>query len=220
MQELFLRANYLYEHGEISQALAAYQEVSPKGSATWYNMGVCWYRQGNDAQALACWLQAEYTASFKELRMIAHAIDMVRSKRGGEQHAGLLVRFGHVVRLYVRALPLALIQLLLLLGLCLLFFCSKWWYYGKHGKGILLGASCMTLVALGNLFFLYQEQHGRRGVIVAQAPLYSGPNVQFHEQGALVCATEVAIQKTQGSWYKVAHNDSTGWVTADAIVVV
>ena len=221
MQELFLRANHLYEQGQVQEALTTYQEIHPAGSATWYNMGLCFARLGSTSRALACWRQAEHTASLAELRMIAQAIEAVGRTQGLAQSHGTISRVLRTMRLYAHALPPVLIQLLVLLGLFLLFFCAKWWYYGLHGKSVILGVSCVTLLGVGSMYLQYQDQIGRHGVIVvAKAPIYSGPDSQFHQQGELPNATEVAIQETAGSWYKVAHADLTGWVAADAMVVV
>jgi hypothetical protein len=221
MQELFLRANNAYQQGQVQQALDTYQSISPKGSVVWYNMGLCFARQGNAARALACWRRAEHTASFAELRLITQAIGTITHVRSAERAWGFIVAARDAVRCYALVLPPVLIQLLFLLGLCLLFFCSKWWYYGLHGKSVLLGAFCITCAGAGSMYLQFQEQHRQRGVVVvAHAPVYSGPDCQFHEQGVLTSATEVVLQQTQGSWYKVAHDDLTGWVAADAIVVV
>ncbi len=220
MQELFLRANYLYEQGQFQQALDTYTSLSHKGSATWYNMGLCWNRLGNDARALACWRHAQVGASFKELRMIDYAITSLQRKRGFDQPSGVFSSVGHAVYLWMRSLPPMPVQLLFILGLCLLFFCQKWWYYGKHGKSVLVGAACLVLIGMGNFYIEYQDQQGRRGVVIATSCVYSGPDIQFHKQGTFVQATEVAIQKAEGNWYKVAQNGVTGWISADAIVVV
>lgn len=220
MQELFLRANYLYEQGQFQQALDTYTSLSHKGSASWYNMGICWYHLGNDAQALACWRRAQVNASFKELRMIDHAIHVMQRKRGVDSSSGLFFSAIRFVSFCMRSIPTVLVQLLFILGLCLLFFCQKWWYYGKHGKSVLVGAACVVLVSMGSLYTQYQDQQGDQGVVITNSWMYSGPDSQFHKQGAVAEATEVAIQKAEGNWYKVAQNGVTGWISADAIVVV
>ncbi len=220
MQELFLRANYLYEQGQFQQALDTYTSLSHKGSATWYNMGLCWYRLGNDAHALACWRHAQVDASFKELRMIDYALNAMQQKQGFDLPAGLFFSAGRFLYLWIKSLPPMPVQLLFILGLCLLFFCQKWWYYGKHGKSVLVGATCLVLIGIGHFYIQYQDQPGSQGVVIAQSCVYSGPDIQFHKQGTFDQATEVVIQKAAGNWYKVAQNGVIGWISADAIVVV
>lgn len=219
-QELFLRANSLYEQGQLQQALETYEKISPKGSAVWYNMGVCRYSLGQYPEALVCWRHAQRGASLKQLQGIARAINFVQHMHDDSHAENFMARSSNVLGIYVRALPLAVVQLMLLLGLCLLFFCSKWWYYGLHGKSLLLGASCMIVVGVMNVSLQYKERPGSRGVIVSSAAVYSGPDSQFHSHGTLAPATEVAIQKVHGQWYKVVHNTVSGWISADAIVVV
>lgn len=221
MQELFLRANSLYEQGQFQQALTTYQAITPKGSAPWYNMGLCWHRLGNKGQALVCWRQAERTASIDESYRITQAINALVHTHEAEHTPDFFSSSLQLLRTYVRVIPPMIFQLLMVLGLCLLFFYSKWWYYGVHGKSLILGACCITVLCAAGMYLQYQERQGNRGVVVATcAPVYSGPDTQFHERGMLAQATEVAIHKTAGSWYKVAQGDTSGWVMADAIVVV
>ena len=61
-EEIFLRANEAYHEKEFQKALSLYDTIYPKSSVVYYNMGNCWYRLGNNLEALLCWRKAEHNA--------------------------------------------------------------------------------------------------------------------------------------------------------------
>ena len=73
-EELFLQANQQYDAGNYAQAIEIYESIAPHGRGVDYNLGNCWYQQGEYAQAIACWLRAQRGASRNEQASIAHNI--------------------------------------------------------------------------------------------------------------------------------------------------
>jgi tetratricopeptide (TPR) repeat protein len=220
MQELFLRANVLYQQGHSQEALSVYQSIEPKGSAVLYNMGLCWYRLGDYGHALASWRQAERIASVREYQHIERAIAIVHERLHIASSESVFSRCMWKFYRYASVVPPLAAQLLFLVCVCMLFFYKKWWYYGVHRKSLIMGMSCIAVLCAWCLCLQYAGQNARRGVVIAQVPVYSGPDTQFHERGNLSVATEVVIQDGTSSWYKVANEKINGWVKADAIVVV
>lgn len=58
-QEIFLQANNCYGNKEYEKALHLYEQIPNKGAATWYNMGNCAYKKGDNLHALLYWKKAE-----------------------------------------------------------------------------------------------------------------------------------------------------------------
>src|SRR5579872_1125457 len=91
-EELFLRANKMYETHEYDKALSLYDMISSKGRAVLYNMGNCYFYKNDYSHALACWMQAEKGACAQEYTAIQQNKKYVLQKLGKAESAHFIQR--------------------------------------------------------------------------------------------------------------------------------
>ncbi|MDP3888938.1 MAG: hypothetical protein Q8Q25_00130, partial [bacterium] len=122
-EEQFLRAHQEYMNGRYEQALALYQSIENKGSATWYNVGNCHYHMNNYPQALACWYRAQCGASSKECDAIMHNINEVHNRTDSSE-----LKTMHIIHWFAKPFShfsLFILQLLFLGSWYCMFFLYK-----------------------------------------------------------------------------------------------
>lgn len=218
-EELFLRANKLYELHEYDKALSLYEMIPSKGRAVLYNMGNCYFHKNDYSQALIYWMRAEKGAGSGEYAAISHNKNYVLQKMGKKEDEHFLSRVKHF---FDNAEPYISLFCLQLLFLLLWYFCIFFGYRYGRIKKIQLLLLMMSLFFIATMLWM---QHLKKSTIVGvvtqkKAELLAGPDKGFDLIGFVNYADHIIIKETRKGWYKVRYSDNIGWVEADAIQII
>ena|SRR5437762_4830035 len=217
-EELFLRANKLYEAGEYDKALLSYESIPQKGRAVFYNMGNCYFHKNDYPQALVYWMRAEKGATSQEYAMIQYNKNYVLQKIGKNKEDLWLNKIKQLfesLNLYVSILSLQIL-IFLLWGI---FLCLYYYGYLKKIRSFLLTSFLCILATM--LFLHYEKNSTLCGVITEQqAYLFSGPDKGLDVIGFVKYADHVIIREVREGWYKIKYSDNSGWIEAEAIQIV
>ncbi len=219
-QETFLQANQLYTKGEYAHALVKYKAISKKGPAVWYNMGNCHYQEGNKADALVCWRRAQKNGQYATCVDSDHNIQQLLRERGQLSDSGVWGRSIRWLQHRGACMPLLLFQMLFLVSWYLVWLCWRW--RKRYAVLVcLIGFSLLVSMSMVALAVKYTAHKDCCAVVrVDGTPFLSGPDRQYHAHDTLAQADLVVVHEARQDWYKVAHNGTVGWVTADAIIKV
>jgi tetratricopeptide (TPR) repeat protein len=206
-EELFLRANKLYETQGYEQALSLYIMMSQKGRAVLYNMGNCYFQKKDYAQALAYWMKAENGATAEEKAMIQQNKNYVLQKLGKKINGP----FDPIVSILI-------LQVLFCVAWGMLLFL----YYRGRLKAMRTIMLLSSLFATTALLLLQQKKQSTQSgfVIQEQAHVFSGPDTGFDTIASVQYADYVTVKEIRQGWYKIRYSDNIGWVEADAIHVI
>jgi tetratricopeptide (TPR) repeat protein len=219
-QEFFLRGNKQYAQKNYDDAFAAYEMVSKKGSAVYYNMGNCCFQKGDYAQALVYWSRAEvgataaeYAAILRNKEHVAHLLDKDSTRSAQQKIFSFLQNF-------LPYMSLLILQFLFLLCWYLCLFLM-----GKQQirlKRMILSSLSIAMIFCGSLLKVYYIQQDQQGGIVVKkdAQLLVGPDKGFQALCPLVYARNVAIKEKRDGWYKIQYADMIGWVEADMVQII
>ena len=214
----FERAATLYNQKQFDQAYTVLQDMKPKSSTVWYNMGNCAYKKNELDHAIACWRCAHATAYPAARDTIEYNIDVVEKKLNKNTQESFLKKIFD----FYRSIALIIFQLFFLVSwFSLLLFIKKY----KHGTkyrslllGLLLFVTMVSGIALG---FKYHTINQHRGIVMRHnVSLFAGPDEQYHVLGSLDGVSEVVVHEQRPSWCKVSTEQGSGWVVQDSIVVV
>ncbi len=217
-QEMFLQGNRSYVQGACNDALASYRAIPNKGRSVWFNMGNCYYKLGNYAQAIACWKRADRGSFCAEHDDIVSNVCATYEKLG--KKASHFWLYDMLARL-LTYIPVLVLQLLFIgswyVLLLLLFCCRRTW---RFYIGAML--SCCAVLLLGAMLLVhYYAYWYERGVVVEDSVLlFSGPHVRYHKLGEVSLADEVFIHDKRPGWYKVAKQDLQGWTSVQGIEII
>lgn len=217
-QEIFLQANQLYDEKQFEAACAAYQSVEPKDSSILYNIGNCYYKLGDHAQAIAHWHQAQKQAQDSLLSYIRSNIE-VSQDVAGISHAQ---RNSTQVFRLMSDISLIWFQLLFLFLLFAFFFFIK---NNNHGKKYRMFFAILLLIATVSsgiiLVIKYQSLKQRRGIVMkSNVSILAGPDEQYHILASVPQAACVEVIQERDSWCKVRNHTVTGWIVKDSLTVV
>ncbi len=220
-QELFLRGNKAYADGNYEQALKDYQAITCKAGATVYNMGLCYYKLGDFAHALA---------SFKQAARIAHQSTLVNASMEYSDRIERTMQiyqeptFGQrwVRSLQIRVAGTSLLQwqLMLLVLLYSGLFCI--WRCKKKKVRILLGFFVIWCVIslIPVIIIKSGDEYRHTGITIPQTmTVYSGPYQHCHQRGTINACHEVAILQKQKGWYKIQYEGVIGWVPQESLAL-
>src|SRR5579872_4836188 len=121
-EELFLRANKLYEAHDYDKALSSYEMIPHKGRAVLYNMGNCYFYKNDYPRALAYWSKAEKGATVQEKLAIDRNKHYVLEKLGKKNDYFFAQRMYELFEYSAFYVSFFCLQLLLLLVWYCLFF--------------------------------------------------------------------------------------------------
>ncbi len=212
--ELFLQGNKAYTQHEYSKALEAYEGIENKGPTTWFNMGNCYYKKGDCAQAHVCWLRAQRGASWAQLR----AIEQNRRLIASDVSDSFMQSIQRAIRCFVMSSSWLALQFLFLMLLYLLLFVYKYRYFPRVYTYLIIVGLLISAALLVGKYILMRKTYAV--VVATSAPLYAGPNERYHTVATAQAGDCLAIQKQIDLWYKVSHGKKTGWVLADALIVI
>lgn len=217
-QELFLQGNAAYREKNYEQALALYTQLSNKGSVVWYNMGNCAYKLNRYPDAYVYWKKSEHGASWSLLNDSAHNIERIVHGSDDEYFNTVYQRIKQMVHTY------SVWSSWLWLQCLLLFFWSIFWVlyvrrFARVAQGLVLLLMCCCGIALKGKYMHTTTTAGL--VILAQAPVYAGPDTTFARIAQLDEMAEVmVVQEKNKTWYKISYKDQEGWMAAETITLV
>lgn len=218
-EELFLRANKLYQSHDYAQALSLYEMIHNKGRAVVYNMGNCYFFLHDYPNALLHWMRAEKGATAQEKKAIQQNKTNVLTKMGmimPETFLDSIKRFLDHITSFV---SLSFLQLLFLIlwYLCIFFVLQ----YGKKKKNIAFFLLISLCCVGSTLFVEHKKKSTLWGLIMAQkAPVFSAPDEEFKTSITVSCPDCVRIREARKGWYKIQYSGTIGWVTADALAII
>jgi len=222
-EDAFIHANTLYQRGEFSQAYDAYKTLIPKTNNIHFNMGNCAFKMGKNGYALLHWRQAENNWGLFGHEELHHNIALLKAQlmknkeNSGETTVSQTLTNMHqatknILIPWVRAIPLLTLQLLVIIAWILLFTCIRF-FRRRIPKTVIILFFSLFACAGATLAIKYNLNHNTYGIIVTdQAQLLSGPGDSFSLLGQLPEASEVAILKQSGAFYKIRHAGKFGWV--------
>jgi len=217
-EELFLRANKLYEAGEYDNALLSYESISQKGRAVFYNMGNCYFHKNDYPLAFVYWMRAEKDATAQEYAMIQYNKNYVLQKIGKNKDDTWLDKIKQLfesINLYMSIFSLQIL-IFLLWGLFLFLY-----HYGSLKRIRIFLVTSFLFIFTTMLFLHYEKNSISYGIITEQqAHLFSGPDKGLDIIGFVKYADHVIIKEVREGWYKIRYSDNSGWVEAEAIQIV
>ena len=158
------------------------------------------------------WLRAQRHAAYDDYCVLATQIEAVDAQPDDTvDHSWLFW-----MRAHTASYSLLMVQMIAL-AVWLLFFVAL--------RRRAHWAIIMLLMA-GSLFFVWlsvdmQKQWCRYYAVTSEhVPVYVGPNIAYHQQGAVRSAHVVTIVDEREGWYKITHKELAGWVQADKLVKV
>ena len=218
-EESFLRGNKYYVNNEYDNALQSYNLISEKGRAVLYNMGNCFYRKNDYAQALVYWSRAQIGASPAECVIINKNKEQI-FKKIGINDLSFISRIERYIKEVVPYCFLFFLQLFFLMC-CLLFIVLLSKRDNLYIKFFLICLFCLLVVITGILGIHYVSNGVTHAIIIKKdAFLFSGPDKGFHVLSPIAYAQEVVVKETRQGWNKIRYAGNIGWVEADVIQVI
>ncbi len=218
-EEFFLRGNKYYAQKEYDSAFQAYDMISKKGRAVFYNMGNCLFYMQDYSRALAYWSRAEVGATPAEYQHIVRNKEQALKKIGTHKELSLWEK---AVRSAGGVLPYVSLFLLQL------FFIIFWWGFvfiartkRTGSKKIILSCLSCCLGVFGFMLGVYSLKNSpNQALVVKQATLFAGPDKSFHVLSPVAYAENVTVKQAREGWYKIQYTDMIGWVEADVIQII
>ena len=209
-QELFLQANQCYLNKDYTSALKLYDQISQKGPATWYNMGNCAYKNGNNLQALLYWSRAGKNSNER----IMHDSALNRSALMNKLQTPL-----------EKAHPLKSVHPLMVQ---ILFFCAFRVFLViiriliQRKKIIILSLYGIFLGGVGFLTYAVynQSQYSNALVMSNEAIVYAGPDDNYHQIETIPAGSTVLVLKPTKDWSKIKWHNHVGWIANNTIEVI
>ncbi len=70
------------------------------------------------------------------------------------------------------------------------------------------------------LWYHYQQQKAYGIIVEKKAPLYVGPDTNYHAIGTIELGDKVALMQKRATWYKVSKDGITGWIPCSTIEII
>lgn len=229
-EELFARANALYQQGDFAAAERAYRELTDAGidsGELYYNLGNACFKQNKLGEAVYFWERAarrfpgdtDVRENLELARqLIVDRIEVAGSPLPLRWFSAALHRFTPSQESWAAfALFVAgnlLLAVYLLAGKPRL---ARWSLAGC------LTATALFLLVSGSLAWkLYERAHRPEGVIVAQAvEMRSGPGKGYLTVATIHEGLMVRIRGRADDWYQIVlPNGWSGWLPVDSLRVL
>lgn len=213
MQESFLKANAAYNAGKVQDALTLYKSIEPKGQAVWHNMGNCYFKLGNYADAIVQWRRAQKYASWREVAILEQYIIQAYRAQGASydqswqtrMHA-LIIRGGALCSLFM-------LQLIFLCLVWILFLCGPGWFKkSRYALFVLLSVSTLLIGVVGIVNYRVQEYP--YGLVTKNViSVYAGPGRDFALLAEAKMLDTMRVYQKRDGWLKVRLDRSGyGWI--------
>ncbi len=215
---LFERANKFYREHKYEQAMSDYQNIKQKDGAVWYNMGNTVYRQGDYLYAYIYWLRAQKNGDAHIFKGAMHNLERLAVVQGKDA-LSLIDRISLFFLSLTKRLSLFTWQLFFFIAWCLLLW--MWLHYDNRtlrrlSMGVLFGAIFFMLFPI----IVGYSAHKTYGVVLDEAKVYNGPNSSFYQLGSLAQGSLIRITQSDKRWYKIAYDDTIGWVERIAVAKI
>lgn len=225
LQDLFEKANQLYEEGKYAEALNQYLEIEKAGShwKVFYNMGNCYYKLNQPVRAKIYYLKARRLEPFepsiqKNIEIVNKLLkDKVPSPKP-DFITRLLMRIESILSLNILSITLLLLVVI---------FNGFVFILIKKGKNrfILYGVSfSLILAVLVAGYHIHRvNKYNRRNIAVIiqkDAQLRSGPGENNTVLFKVNPGLEVKIIDQHGNkkWLQVsASTEIAGWIEAESL---
>lgn len=209
-QELFLQANQCYLNKEYEAALKLYNQIPQKGAATWYNMGNCAYKQGNDLQALLYWNRAEKNSNETIALDSASNLSTLMNKLQKpleKTHPLKRVSPFMVQILFFCAFSVFLVIIRMLI---------------RRKKIVALSLYGIFLFSIGFLTYAVynQSQYNVALIMSNESAVYAGPDNNYHQLATIPAGSAVVILKPTKDWSKIQWHNQVGWIANNSIEVI
>jgi len=219
-EERFLQGNKYYQEHAFERALEAYEKIENKGSAVLFNIGNCYFKLGNECQAIAYWLRADNKGPWAIHQKVDHNCDVAYKKVGKEySQSNLQSLYCSFVRV-LNFLPLLWWQLLFL---CVWIFsiiaivhaaCDRQWW-----RVILL----LFLVWSIMICFVIRYKSAACGyalVIEKDAAVRTGPSDNYGMVATANCLDKVDIDGRHDNWLKIHNKSFAGWIDTNKVTII
>lgn len=219
MQELFIKANKVYEQKKYDEAIKLYDSIDNKGPATWYNMGNCAFKLSKYVDAIIYWRKALKQCSQKKQADIIYNLSLAYKKLGYEPTIIFWSRVSEYLYQLSSVFSLLWLQILFLL-FWFIFFITWFWLKRFRVVTFIFLLCCITI--LGSFVFVrYRFLQYPLGIVKEPAvQLFSGPDNKYHKIGEVGAAQPVRVKTKYGGWCKVKVNGLIGWIASDKVEII
>ncbi|HML19648.1 MAG TPA: tetratricopeptide repeat protein [Candidatus Dependentiae bacterium] len=220
IQEKFLQANVAYQEGQVQQALALYDAIEPKGPAINYNIGNCYFRLGDYAQAILFWTRAQKNASWRDFSKLDSEIDRAYALLAIPREIPFVSR---IAQFFTRICsPCSLFALQILFLICWFAVC---WYLPslyRRKKYSVLSFLFVIVVSLGLLLYVKHCSCISYALVSKNSiSVYAGPGHDYAPLTEAKILDSVRIVERRNEWYKVyIRRCGYGWVDGTEIFVI
>ncbi len=224
-QEQFLKAFELYEQGAYRQAFDAYNKIKNKGSATWYNMGICLYKLNKPTDAYLYFRRALYGTPQSLCAQTYAWCDAIKQQIDKSYNVSKKTYAQRFVHQRCADMPLFFLQwfTLLLWYLSCLFLLL---FVLRKKRYFLLLAFFLASLWITSLIGYCQQRDQRCNqqlalVMQRNAPLHVIPDEHAHKVAQLNALDEVVIGKVDDCWQHVTTPSGiVGWIQKNCLVKI
>jgi len=207
---LFEKGCAAYEKKEYGTAHRAWNSITPKNPAIWFNLGSAAYALQNREEALIYWLRAYCQGA----GAVSEASRAVLEKELNQRETSLSLLHE------LKPLPIPLLgwQLgfLLFLMILLLVVHMAWW----HRYVLIVVVLGLLTMAVGVGVTYHEQWYPRALVIKEQVTLYAGPDEQFQKVVAIPPLSVVRVLSCSQGWYKVRYGCHVGWAVGTTVALL
>jgi tetratricopeptide (TPR) repeat protein len=218
-------ANRLYEAGEFTAAVAAYQSLVEAGAEdglVYYNLANAYFKAGDLGRAILNYHRAQRL--LPRDGDVAANLQLARAQlidRLASEEEGALV--GLARRLLVTSTTLdeaATLALGVWLLLCALAIAALLWPRSRRGlvyaAAVVAALLALSLLSLG--LHVAEERSPVAIVVAKEVAVYSGPGTDYLNEFTLHAGAQVHWLESRQGWVRVAlPGDLQGWLPAEAV---
>lgn len=224
-QEYFLQGNMHFAHGKFDKARACYENIEPKSSVVWQNLGNCYFNEHEYGKAVVCWRRAYKGASLKQLDQLLQSQDRVFQMCKSDVQPMRMSWFELILQFFPKVLLQFLLLVLLVLFFLLFYQCmlqKQIVYRSLPCKKRYFLALLVGVIFLGWLLrYKHQQLMQRHAVVIKQdAGVKVGPEQSFSNKYTLAPGYVVQLLSEKNGMHKVTTSKGTGWICSQDLEVV
>jgi len=228
-EDLFKKANTLYQEGEFEAAIAKYETIYANGLQSgelFYNLGNAYYKIGNLGRARLYYEKAKNLIADQET--IEENLEILTLR--------LVDQIEKPPQLFLNIWWEAVVNILsthqlsyIVLGLfwMVLILASLYMRNRKRGNDRMkmpFFTAAFILVFVSTIWFnkLYLIETGKYGIILSgSVTVHTEPSDKTTEAFVIHEGTKVKIERTSGNWYEIRLVDGkTGWLSNDILEII
>lgn len=205
--EAYHKANKALKTGQYQDALEEYESLTPQGPAILYNMGIALYHLQQYGKALAAWSKAELHAGPGLLKKIQYNKNKAYQKLDLADPAGWRETLW-TIQSYFSLFLLQVLFLVAWLGWCFARYIRITVIKKYRVLLFLISICCAGLLGIK----YWVQEYKRAVVVISQAKLFTGPNVEFDIVAEIKEGEPVLVVQKEDTWYKVNYHNVHGWI--------